>query len=144
MQAWIKSLFQVSLAMLNCIFATLSAYAGEMSLHILCKPQACCRKWIALMAPNFISAGDAIKPAHCCCRKNSTWSQRDWDLLAQMSQQFVSDISASTRDCVYGYMAAMLPGKAIPDIAGHNDWYCCVNNTSSMRMILRLTKVFST
>lgn len=46
-----------------------------------------------------------------------------------MSQQFVSDISASTKDCMYGYMAAMLPGKSVPDIARHNNWYvCCEQN----------------
>lgn len=97
------------------------------------------------MAPHFISAGDAVKPTQCCRRKHSTWSQRDRELLAQMSQQFVSDISASTRECVYGYMAAMLPGKAIPDIAGHNGWYGCLNNTFSiLRILLRFARVLST
>ena len=56
-----------------------------------------------------------------------------------MSQQFVSDISASTKDCMYGYMAAMLPGKSVPDIARHNDWYVCCIQTS-MPMFCRLRK----
>lgn len=83
------------------------------------------------MAAHFIGAG-ALKFSRRYCREHSTWSQRDRDLLVQMSQQFVSDISASTRECVYGYMAAMLPDKAKLDIAGHSDWYVCSNNQSSM------------
>lgn len=115
-----------------CISVTRAACAGRVSsLHILCKPHACHRVWFALLAPPFIGAG-ALKFSHCCYRKHSTWSQRDRDLLAQMSQQFVSDISASTRECVYGYMAAMLPDKAKPDIAGHSDWYDCLMIQSSM------------
>lgn len=40
-----------------------------------------------------------------------------------MSQQFLSDVSATTKDCMYQYMAALLPGKTVSDIAGHNEWY---------------------
>lgn len=61
--------------------------------------------------------------SYCFCRNHSTWSQRDQDLLAQMSQQFVSDASAITKDCMYEYMAALLPENTVPDIAGHNEWY---------------------
>ncbi|KAL3132532.1 hypothetical protein ABBQ32_009074 [Trebouxia sp. C0010 RCD-2024] len=55
-------------------------------------------------------------------RNHSTWSQQDHDLLAQMSQQFASDVSATTKACVNEYMAALLPEKTVPDIAGHNEW----------------------
>lgn len=40
---------------------------------------------------------------------------------------------------MYGYMAAMLPGKSVPDIARHNDWYVCCIQTS-MPMFCRLQK----
>lgn len=72
--------------------------------------------------------------SYCFCRNHSTWSQQDHDLLAQMSQQFASDVSATTKACVNEYMAALLPEKTVPDIAGHNEW--CVSSEHPIKQSL--------